>query len=96
MASAILQSESRYNVGGISGGNPILAERVPFTSSLPPQVNSALPSGVQWFWMATTPKPSPDSPFGKFQVFMSKLVQVPKAELDRKLMQEQKRKVKKK
>jgi hypothetical protein len=42
--------------------------------------------------MATTPKPSPDSPFGKFQVFMSKLVQVPKAELNRKLAQEQRNK----
>jgi hypothetical protein len=46
--------------------------------------------------MATTPKPSPDSPFGKFQAFMSKLVQVPKAELDRKLAREQKRKTAKK
>jgi hypothetical protein len=46
--------------------------------------------------MATTPKPSPDSPFGRFQAFMSKLVQVPKAELDRKLAQERKRKAKKK
>lgn len=47
--------------------------------------------------MATSPKPSqpsPDSPFGKFQVFMRKLVQVPKEELDRKLAQEQKRKAK--
>jgi len=45
--------------------------------------------------MATSPKPAqppPDSPFGKFQVFMRKLVQVPKAELDRKLAEEQKRK----
>jgi hypothetical protein len=46
--------------------------------------------------MATSPKPSPESPFGKFQAFMSKLVQVPKAELDRKLAQEQKRKARKK
>ena len=41
-------------------------------------------------------KPAPDSPFGRFQSFMTKLVQVPKAELDRKLAQEQKRKDKKK
>jgi hypothetical protein len=41
-------------------------------------------------------KPAPDSPFAKFQSFMSKLVQVPKAELDRKLAAEQKRKAKKK
>jgi hypothetical protein len=49
--------------------------------------------------MATSPKPAqppPDSPFGKFQVFMRKLVQVPKTELDRKLAEEQKRKAKKK
>jgi hypothetical protein len=42
------------------------------------------------------PAPAPDSPFGRFQSFMTKLVQVPKAELDRKLAQEQKRKDKKK
>ena len=49
-------------------------------------------------WMCTSPKPTqppPDSPFGKFQVFMRMLVQVPKAELDRKLAQEQKRKTRK-
>lgn len=41
--------------------------------------------------MATSPKPAqppPDSPFGRFQVFMRKLVQIPKAELDRTLEQE--------
>lgn len=46
--------------------------------------------------MATSPKPSPDSPFGRFQAFMSKLVKVPKVELDRKLAQERKLKAKKK
>jgi hypothetical protein len=49
--------------------------------------------------MATSPKPAqppPSSPFGRFQVFMRKLVQVPKAELDRKLAKEQQRKSKKK
>jgi hypothetical protein len=46
--------------------------------------------------MATAPKPSPDSQFSKFQAFMSKLVQVPKAELNRKIAQEQKRKPKEK
>jgi len=47
--------------------------------------------------MATSPKPAqppPDSPFGKFQAFMSKLVQVPKKEVDRKLAREHKRKTK--
>jgi hypothetical protein len=42
------------------------------------------------------PAPAPDSPFGRFQSFMTKLVHVPKADLDRKLAQEQKRKAKKK
>jgi hypothetical protein len=49
--------------------------------------------------MTTSPKPSqppPDSPFGKFQVFMRKLVQIPKAELDRKLAEEQRQKAAKK
>jgi len=41
-------------------------------------------------------KPAPDSPFAKFQSFMTKLVQVPKKELDRKLAAEEKRKTKKK
>jgi hypothetical protein len=41
-------------------------------------------------------KPAPDSPFAKFQSFMTKLAQVPKAELDRKLALEQRRKEKKK
>jgi len=44
--------------------------------------------------MATSPKPAPDSPFGRFQTFMSKLVQVPKAELDRKLAKERRLKPK--
>jgi hypothetical protein len=41
-------------------------------------------------------KPAPDFPFGRFQSFMAKLIQVPKAELDRKLAQEQNCKAKKK
>jgi hypothetical protein len=41
-------------------------------------------------------KPAPDSPFGRFQAFMTKLVQVPRTELDRKLAQEERRKAKKK
>jgi len=48
--------------------------------------------------MATSSKPSqppPDSPFGKFEVFMRKLMQVPKAELDRKLAKEKRRKTRK-
>jgi hypothetical protein len=41
--------------------------------------------------MATAPKPSHDSQFAKFQAFMKKLVQVPKAELDEKLAEEKQR-----
>jgi hypothetical protein len=41
-------------------------------------------------------KPAPYSPFGRFQSFMTALVQVPKKEMDRKLAQEQKLKAKKK
>jgi hypothetical protein len=33
-------------------------------------------------------QPSPDSPCGKFRVFMRKLVQIPKAELEQKLSEE--------
>jgi hypothetical protein len=46
--------------------------------------------------MQPAKKPAPDSPFGQFQAFMTKLIQVPKAELDRKLAQERKQKAKKK
>jgi hypothetical protein len=41
-------------------------------------------------------KPTPDSPLGRFQSFMTKLVQIPKKELDQKLAQEQKHKTTKK
>jgi hypothetical protein len=46
--------------------------------------------------MQPSKKPAPDSPFGQFQAFMTKLIQVPKAELDRKLADERKKKTKKK
>jgi hypothetical protein len=46
--------------------------------------------------MQPASKPDPNSPFGRFQTFMKHPIQVPKAELNRKLAQEQNRKAKKK